>query len=58
MTEAEAYTAKENSKALLLTALHGYLAAAKELELDDDEQRADLDDHFTDAGKSWELKPG
>lgn len=58
MTEAEAYTAKENAKAALLTALQDYLTAAKAMGLEDDEQRAELDDVFTDAGKSWELRPG
>ncbi len=57
MNEAEAYTAKENAKSALLDALTTYFAAAKEMDMDDDEQTAELEDLLTDAGKSWDVLP-
>ena len=58
MTDEEASTTKGNAQALLLTALQGYLAAAKEMDLDDEEQCAELNDLLHEAGKSWEVRLG
>ena len=58
MTDEEASTTKENAQALLLTALQGYIAAAQEMDLDDEEQRAELNDLLHEAGMSWEVRPG
>ena len=55
MTESEAYTAKENAKSQLLSALLNYIAAAKLNDMDDDEQSSELEGVLDEAGKSWDV---
>ncbi len=57
MTEAEAYTAKENAKSALLDALTTYIAAAKDADMDDYDQSSEIEDLLSDAGKSWDVLP-
>jgi len=53
----QTYTEKENSKAVLLSALLAYIGAAEADDMDDDEQQAEVEDLFTDAGKKWDVLP-
>ena len=55
LTPFEAYTAKENAKSQLLSALIIYIAAAKLNDMDDDEQSAELEGVLDEAGKSWDV---
>ncbi len=57
MNEAESYTAKEESKSALLSAMTAYIEAAKSMDMDDDEQCAEIEDILSEAGKSWDVLP-
>ncbi len=57
MNEAEAYTAKENARDALLSALQAYIAAAEANGMDDDEQSGEIEGLLADAGKKWDVLP-
>ena len=57
MTEAEAYTAKENAKDALISALRTYFDAAKVNDMDDNDQSGELEDMLDEAGKRWDVLP-
>lgn len=56
MTEAESCSAKENAKSALLDALVKYIDAAKEMDMEDDEMRAEVESVCDEAGKQWAVE--
>jgi hypothetical protein len=56
-TETELYTAKENAKSTLLSALQAYITAAEANGMDDPEQSGELEDLLAGAGKTWDVLP-
>ena len=52
MAETEKYTAKENAKSSLQSALKDYIRAAEDYGHDDCEMAAELEDVLADCGKN------
>ena len=55
MTETEKYTAKENAKSSLQSALQDYIRAAEDYGYADCEMAAEIEDVLADCGKKWDV---